>query len=696
MSQFTEGLNESQKNAVCHNEGPLLVLAGAGSGKTRVLTNRIARLVKEKRCAPSEILAVTFTNKAAREMKERVASLTSPKMADTMTLSTFHSLGVKILREDGAAIGLKSAFSIIDEHEKISVMTGIMRAAGVRGLKSEDPLEFATRISLAKNGSLDPQDYKKENPEDLKAARVYAAYSTTLLRRHCVDFDDLLLLPLQIFQKFPDILEKYRKRYAFISIDEFQDTNTVQMKLARLLCAPKNNIMAVGDDDQGIYSWRGADINNIISFATTFENCTTVVLDKNYRSTRQILEGAHAVVSRNRIRKLKHITAVAGDGDPIMHYKGDDEEDEAVFIAQTISEHHKHTGFRYSDHAILLRTNAMMRGYEEELRRQKVPYKVSGAMSFFERKEIKDVLAYLRFFANPHDELSLMRVLKVPNKGITPTALEHLDDLASLRKISLWDAFEKHADIEKLSADQHERIGVFLDFYRQFNERFQTGLLAATTRDLLNDTGYMAHLARASKEDENPERRKENIDEIIHGIELYEHRHRRKAPSLSGYLQEIALTTTDEEDDEGNKNKGVVMMTLHKSKGLEFPVVFLAGLDKDYIPSPRALEEGNMDEERRLFYVGMTRAQKRLYLTYPGTKIFRAKQRPVTPCPFLNEIPEEFLDGKIGEREDAEKQQYFDDFFKNMQLKLGTPAIVADVEDDAKAPNDPPQKNSEG
>jgi len=677
MSTFTQGLNESQKTAVLHTEGPLLVLAGAGSGKTKVLTLRIARMVKEKKCLPEEILAVTFTNKAAKEMKERVASITSQNIAEAMTLSTFHSFGVKILREAGECIGLSKTFSIIDEQEKMSTLNTIMRATGVRGLKTEDPADFATKISLAKNGSFDAKTYKTEFPEEPKVSRVYNAYSAIMLKRHCVDFDDLLLLPQKIFSQFPDILEKYRKKYAFISIDEFQDTNTVQMKLAMMLAQPKNNIMVVGDDDQGIYSWRGADINNIISFSSLYTNCTTVILDKNYRSTHQILAGAHAVVANNRIRKIKHIDAVAGDGDPIMHYKGDDEEDEAVWIAQVIFDNNEHTSFQYRDHAILLRTNAMMRGYEEELRRKKVPYIVTGAMSFFERKEIKDVFAYLRFFANPHDEMSLMRVLKVPNKGITPSSLECIDDLSALRKISLWDAMEKHADITKISDDQHNKINRLLELHKRYTDLFATGSIAATTRELLTETGYFDHLARASKDDEHPERRKENIDEIIHGIEVWEHRQRKKKPSLSGYLHEIALITSDDKEDTSEKGKNsVVLMTLHKSKGLEFPVVFLAGLDKDNMPSPRAIEEGNIDEERRLFYVGMTRAQKRLYLTYPGTKVFRGKMRTVTPCPFLNEIPEEFLDGKIGEKQDEEKEQFINDFFQDMKMKFGTKGDV--------------------
>lgn len=673
MSDLYKGLNESQKKAVFHNEGPLLVLAGAGSGKTRVLTTRIARLVNEKKCKPEEILAVTFTNKAAREMKERVASLTSSSIAEQMTLSTFHSLGVKILREDGEAIGLKRSFSIIDEHEKITTLKSIMRATGVRGLKNEDPEEIAGKISLAKNASFDAEGFKDANPDDRKMNRVYSSYSAVLLKRQTVDFDDLLLLPLNLFKRFPEILSKYQKRFKFVSIDEFQDTNAVQMKLAELLSFPRHNIMVVGDDDQGIYSWRGAEIENILSFSSYFKNCATVILDMNYRSTRQILEGAHAVVAHNRVRKHKVITAAAGDGDPIMHYKGDDEEDEAAWIASVIAENNEHTSFRYYDHAILLRTNAMMRRFEEELRKKGVRYQVSGAMSFFERKEIKDLVAYLRFFANPHDELSMTRVLKVPNKGITPTSMELLDDFAALRKMSLWDALIRYRELTEITEGQARLIESFVSFFKKYDEKFQSGVIASTIREILAETEYLKHLARAYKDEGDQERRVENIEEMIHGVETYEQKFRRKKPTLAGYLQEIALMSSEDNDEANDQQKkGTVLMTLHKSKGLEFPIVFLAGLDADCMPSPRAIEEGKIDEERRLFYVGMTRAQKRLYLTYSGTKVFRGKVRKVTPCPFLREIPEEFLDGKIGEKQDEEKMEYVENFFKEMKEKFGT------------------------
>ncbi|MFP4013844.1 MAG: ATP-dependent helicase [Chitinispirillaceae bacterium] len=671
MSQYTRGLNASQKAAVLHNEGPLLVLAGAGSGKTRVLTMRIARLIGEKRCKPEEILAVTFTNKAAKEMKERVAQLTSPSVAEKMTLCTFHSLGVRILRAHGTHVGLGKNFTIMDEHERSATLKSIMRAAGVRGLKSEDPDVFANRISLAKNASLAPEEYYKANPEERKVFRVYNSYSQILLKRQTVDFDDLLLLPLQLFRGNPSVLTEYQNRYKYISIDEFQDTNAVQMKLAMLLSTPRNNIMVVGDDDQGIYSWRGAEIENIISFSTRFKGCTTVILDKNYRSTRQILDAAHAVVSKNRVRKFKEITAVAGDGDPIFHYKGDDETDEAEWIAQKIVDNEKHTSLRFNDHAILVRTNAMMRRYEEELRRCNIPYSVSGALSFYDRKEIKDVISYLRFFANPHDELSFLRVLKVPFKGLGKVTMEKIDELASLRRISLWDAMLRHHEIQGITGDQKRKLDSFIDFFRRFDEQFETGRLSFTFRSILSECGYFELLKRAYREEGEAEKRLENVEEMIHGIEIYESKFKRKKPTLSGYLQEIALISTDDKEEDDKQKKGVTLMTFHKSKGLEFPVVFLAGLDKEVIPSPRAVAEGQIEEERRLFYVGMTRAQKTLLLTYPGQKVFRKKLIKVTPCPFLREIPEEFLEGKIGEKQDEEKMEYLDSFFKEMQAKLG-------------------------
>jgi DNA helicase-2/ATP-dependent DNA helicase PcrA len=670
MSTFTRGLNKSQQKAVAHDHGPLLVLAGAGSGKTRVLTNRIARLVQEKVCKPSQILAVTFTNKAALEMQERISGLVSAQAGKVMTISTFHSLGARILREDGAAIGFQKNFTILDDHQRQATLKEVLRStAGAKEKDLHD--EIGTIISMAKNGSLDPEEYAKLNPDNRKLSKIYLAYHSQLRKRQTVDFDDLLLLPLRLFERHPEILQKYRERYRFISIDEFQDTNAVQLKLARLLAAPENNIMAVGDDDQGIYSWRGADIDNIISFSSFFPQCTTVILDTNYRSTRAILEGALAVVSKNHKRTAKQITAANGEGELITLSKSDDETEEALWIGQTIRDHVAQSRFTFSDHALLVRTNAMMRRFEEGLRQAKIPYRVYGAISFFERKEIKDILAYLRFFANTHDEISLQRVLKVPDRGIGSTSMEKLEELAGLRRIGLWEAIERHADAD-LDEAQHAKLAAFIAFFKSHATAFESGELSATLVKILREINYLELLKRASKDDDSAELRKENVDEIIRGLEIYEKKMHGRRPSLAGYLQELSLVMNDQSEDEETSKQGVRLMTLHKSKGLEFPVVFLCNLDDTIIPSPRTIAEGGIEEERRLFYVGMTRACKRLFLTYPATKEFRKKTLNVTPCRFINEIPPQFLDKTFESQHESQKQEFTANFFEEMRKKFSS------------------------
>lgn len=667
MNSLTKGLDKNQKKAVLHNSGPILVLAGAGSGKTRVLTHRIARLVKEKHCKPSEILALTFTNKAAREMQKRIGSLTSKQAAKAMTVSTFHSFGVKILREHGDKLGLKKGFTILNDNERTSTLKSITRSHTASNSKTKHS-DFGTIISLAKNASISQKEYKKQNPDKRKENRIYKAYHATLLKRQAVDFDDLLLLPLQLFRNHPEVLEEYRRKYQFISLDEFQDTNTVQMRLTKLLVAPKNNLMVVGDDDQGIYSWRGAEIENIIYFNTNFKNCVTVILDKNYRSTPEIVGGAYGVIAKNQKRKLKEITAVAPHGNPILTYKADDEIDEVEWLVGTILENNKKGTYTFSDHAILFRTNALMRRFEEELRIQRIPYYVQGSMSFFDRKEVKDVFAYLNFFANTDDELSLTRILKVPNKGITKSSVEKLEDLAGLRKMSLWKAFERCEFARGIDGIQKERIEDLVSFYNKYNAKFEEGILSQTIRDLLIENGYMDLLKKAYANDKSLPIRLENIEEIIHGIEIYEKKQKKKA-SLHDYIQKFTLTFNDNSDD-NSKKKGVILMTLHKSKGLEFPVVFLPVLDDAILPSPRSASEGNIEEERRLFYVGMTRAEKRLYLSCPDTKVFRKNTVQVKQCRFIREIPEEFLDGKFGVKEDIENDKEQDDFFAMMRNKF--------------------------
>ncbi len=668
MKSLTATLDPNQKKAVLHTKGPLLILAGAGSGKTRVLTFRIARLIKEKHCKAENILAVTFTNKAAKEMRERIAKLTSKKAAQAMTVSTFHSFGARVLRTHGKHIGVSSGFSILSDSERISTLKSIMRTTSTALLK-ENPNEFGTQISLAKNDSLSPEEFEKQNPDDRKTQRVYANYKAFLKQRQSLDFDDLLLMPLQLFKKHPKVLALYRKKYKFLSIDEFQDTNTVQMQLCNLLAKPHNNIMVVGDDDQGIYSWRGAKIDNILRFSSKFKGCKTVILDRNYRSVPEIVLGAAGVIARNEVRKLKNIKAVVRSSSPIQTFQADDENVEVQWIVGTIMDNHKSGNYAYKDHALLFRTNAQMARFEEELRIQRIPYEIQGGMSFFERKEIKDILAYLRFFANTYDELSLQRVLKVPNRGITKTTMEAIEELAGRRKLPLWTAFRKHDHIGNLPSTQKEKLAAFVDFFDRHEGNFKRGVLAETLRVMLDECNYTTLLEKAYKNDKSLPMRLDNVQEIIHSLELFEKKNKKSKSTLDRYLQECALLANDDPDEE-TRSKGVMIMTLHKSKGLEFPVVCLPLLDDAVFPSSRSCEEGKIEEERRLFYVGMTRARRHLILSAPRTKLFRKKSYPVKPCRFIFEIPQEYLDGKFGEQEEEKLQKENVDFFAELRKKL--------------------------
>ena len=645
--------------------GPLLVLAGAGSGKTRVLTARTQRLIEQNIAKPEEILALTFTNKAAKEMRKRIAAAVGTGLANKMTVGTFHSLGVKILRLYGQYLNLHANFTILSENDQISTVKTAVRDLGSKKAAAVAPEDVLKEISLAKNAGIFPEELEK-NPEKKTLAKIYAQYSKILRKRKSVDFDDLLLLPLKLFEEKPNVLEEYRAKFKFISVDEFQDTNSVQLKLVRLISAPHNNLVVVGDDDQGIYSWRGAEIQNILNFHLLL-NAKTVVLNKNYRSAQQIVEGANAVVSKNIHRKLKDITSVVGSGQPISTYKGHDEDDEIEFVVGKICEFVDNKTYNYNDFALLFRTNLLMRPFEDAFRLKRIPYIIHGGMSFYDRREVKDIFAYLNFFANKYDELSLSRISDVPNKGLTAATFAAVEEQAGLKKISLWDSFELHGNLP-LTASQHAALEKFVLLINKYKERFDGDEFPSKVlRDLLDDLQYIEILKKTETDEKKLEGRLESIEEIFRMLEKYESR-RSDDMSLGSFLQNLSLNSGERNSD--FSAKAVVMMTMHKSKGLEFEVVFVPVLDDTLMPSKKSVDEGKLEEERRLFYVSMTRAKQRLYLTFPRFKSVRKKPTPVKHCRFMNDIPPNCLDGKIGEKQDGEYKLILDEMFKKAQAEL--------------------------
>jgi len=664
MSKFLRGLNPDQQKAVLHTTGPLLVLAGAGSGKTRVVTHRICHLLDKKACCPKNILAITFTNKAAGEMKSRLKRLLGVK-AEEMTVCTSHSLGNRILREFNEQAGLPKFFKIIPEGDRFAMLKAKLREVIARN-ETVDLWWLSSRISLAKNSGIAPTDYPVDDQKSNLVRKTYAAYEKALLKMAGLDFDDLLLRPLHLLKSDPEVLKKLRERFKFLSIDEYQDTNRIQFETAKLLAAPKNNICAVGDDDQGIYGWRGADISNILSFNSSFPGTTVVKLECNYRSTNTILSAANAVIEKNLKRTPKTMWSGNGDGDPIEHYQGEDEPDEAQWLGKIIAELHDAGICDYKDVAVLVRTNEQTRIYEEELQRRRIPYRVAGGGGFYNRKEVKDLFAYLLFISNPMDEMPLTRILKVPSWHIAKDTVKELEAKAGRNKWPLWEAFEVYEQLN-VSEVQKESVGRFTVFIRRCKALFAKGALIAPFRTMVSELRYREYLQETyGARKEEAAKRLAVVNELEHSIELFEKQ--RKRHDLVTYLHEIMMMLDEKEEDAGRD--AVSLMTLHSSKGTEYPVVFLAGLDDDVMPSKRTVEEGNLEEERRLFYVGMTRARKRLYLSWPSTRFLYNKNRTVNPCRFIADIPAQLLAAPIGKREAESREAVLADFFKNMKAKL--------------------------
>lgn len=637
--ELLAGLNPEQKKAVEMTEGPVLIVAGAGSGKTRVLTHRVAYLLSEKGIHPWNILAITFTNKAAREMKERITTLVGPE-AEDIWISTFHAMCVRILRRDSERIGYSRNFTILDVPDQVTVIKQVLKERNLDP-KQHDPRSCLYWISQAKNRLLTPREMKDqaENFRDEIVSQIYEAYQNKLRANQSMDFDDLLMETVRLFRQVPEALEYYQKKFQYIHVDEYQDTNHAQYVLVNLLAAHHRNICVVGDSDQSIYAFRGADITNILDFERDYPDAEVIRLEQNYRSTQTILDAANGVIAHNTQRKPKNLWTENETGEPIRLFEAENEHEEAFFVAETILQG-KREGRDYGDYAVLYRTNAQSRVLEEVLLKSNIPYRVVGGIKFYERKEIKDLLAYLRLVVNPDDDLSLRRVINVPRRGIGEGTMEKIVRYAEEKELSLYRALLE-AEQMGLAPRFLRPLQSFAALIRDLHGMAEYLSARELTEEVLEKTGYREALEREGTLE--AEGRLENIGEFLSVVQEFEQRSEDK--SLVDFLTDLALLsdidTLDEEPDED----AVVLMTLHSAKGLEFPWVFLVGMEEGLFPHIRSLEEDDaLEEERRLAYVGITRAKKGLFLTRARIRSIFGHTVSHLPSRFLDEIPEHLVE----------------------------------------------------
>jgi DNA helicase-2/ATP-dependent DNA helicase PcrA len=643
--RILDGLNEKQREAVTTTEGPVMIIAGPGSGKTRALTHRIAYLLATGKAQPRDILALTFTNKAAGEMKERVENLVGDD-ARGMWVSTFHSAFARLLRMEGDKIGYSEDFSIYDTTDSKRIIKQQMQG---RGLDTDvvKPRSAQRMISSAKNQMIGPEEYASlaRGDQQEMVAKVYTAYERALKQANALDFDDLLLKPIQLFEEHEDVLEKYQQRWQYVHIDEYQDTNQAQYVLARKLADRHENLCVVGDDAQSIYAFRGADITNILDFDTDYPDATTIRLERNYRSTENIIRLADSIIEENDDQIEKELWTDNAEGEYVALMEALSEKDEAQKIERRIRDLHVREGLEHGEFAVLYRTNAQSRAIEEALRTENVPYRVIGGTSFYERKEIKDVLAYLKLLVNPNDTASLQRVINYPTRGIGDKTQERLQRYAQENDLSLWQAVERVEQIETLGTRAERAVGTFRRLIARYASKAGTGSEPADelARDLIQDAGLLSDL-REEHTRENL-RRWENVQELISA--LAEYVASEDDASISTFLQEVALMTDqDEAEDEGDK---VTLMTLHAAKGTEYPVVFVAGLEEGLFPLEQATQEkADLEEERRLFYVGVTRAEQRLYLSWARSRYRYGEQTSNTRSRFLEEVDSDVVRTEAG------------------------------------------------
>ena len=645
MNSLLTGLNKEQQQAVQHTEGPLLILAGAGSGKTKVLTVRIAHLLAQG-VNPYEILAITFTNKAAKEMKSRVEGLVGD-VATRIWLSTFHSFCAKFLRfELDNFLGYNSNFTIYDTSDSQAVIKAALKALNLDD-KYYPVGAMIGAISDAKNKLLFASDFRKQARDfyQQKVADVYEYYERELRKNNALDFDDLLLVAVKLLQSNEAVLDKYSKRFRYVMIDEYQDTNHAQYLLAKLLASHWKNIAVVGDADQSIYAWRGADIQNILDFEKDYPNCTSIKLEQNYRSTKIILDAANAVIENNEGRPKKNLWTDKTEGAKIQHFTAQSEHEEAAFIGDTIAKKHDIHGVPYGDMAILYRTNAQSRVLEEALIKRALPYTMVGGTKFYDRKEIKDVLAYLRVLYNPFDDLSLLRIINVPKRSIGATTVAKLQDYARANGTSLFMTLTQLHLVDTIKGKTKEKLEEFgiliFTLVAEMEDKSVLDILEA----ILDRTGYLAQLEEST--DPQDQARAENIGELLSVAKDFQDTN--PTGTVEDFLEQVALVN-DVDSFEQEESK-VTLMTLHAAKGLEFPIVFLGGLEEGLFPHSRTLmNPEEIEEERRLAYVGITRAEKELYISNATTRTVFGRTSSYLPSRFIDEIPEELVDGLRAKR----------------------------------------------
>ena len=647
-------LNAEQREAVFHTEGPLLILAGAGSGKTRVLTHRIAYLIEEKGINPWNILAITFTNKAAGEMRERVDDIVGFG-SESIWVSTFHSTCVRILRRHIDRLGYDNNFTIYDSDDQKTLMKDVCKLLQI-DTKTYRERTILSAISSAKDEMVTPEEYELNAYGDFskkKIAEAYKEYERQLKANNALDFDDLLVKTVQLFQTQPEILEYYQDRFRYIMVDEYQDTNTVQFKLISLLAAKYKNLCVVGDDDQSIYKFRGANIQNILSFEKEFEHTKVIKLEQNYRSTSTILDAANAVIKNNVGRKAKSLWTENGEGEKIQFRQFDTAYDEAEYIVGDIRERVDNGKAAYCDHAVLYRTNAQSRLFEEKMITANIPYKIVGGVNFYARKEIKDLLAYLKTIDNGKDDLAVRRIINVPKRGIGLTTVNRITEAAQQRGISFYEALCSADLVPGLgrSISKLESFAAMIEYFRKEAEHLS---ITELMEEILTETGYVEELKAEGEEE--AEARLQNIDEFLNKIAAYEESCEEELPTLSGFLEEVALVADIDSLDE--ESDYVVLMTLHSAKGLEFPYVYLAGMEDGIFPSYMTItadDPTEIEEERRLCYVGITRAKKELVMTCARRRMIRGETQYNKMSRFLKEVPPQLLStGKIVEKEELE------------------------------------------